>query len=311
MTFVSYIFAFLKYTIYGLSVFFTGALTQSTDVLDILALRFLFSFVVLFALKQTGVIKVNVKIKEMFLVTERKSVMKNLLLASLFEPVLYMFFETLGISGTSRVTAAVILSLIPVASCIAETLILKEKTTLMQKMFLFVGVAGVIYIAVNTDTTSGNDTLQGILFMVLAVVVGALFMVFSRKSSGHFNAFEITYTSCFAGMFVFNIVNIVRHLVKGDILHYFDPFFSVENLMGFVFLAVVSTIVATSMNNFALGRIQASTMSAFGGVSTFVTVVAGVLFANGKLFYFHYIGFALILIRMFGVSYISIKKGKK
>ena len=310
MTFVSYIFTFLKYTIYGLSVFFTGALTQSTDVLDILALRFLFSFVVLCALKQFGIIKVNVKIKEMFLVTERKSVMKNLLLASFFEPVLYMFFETMGISGTSRVTAAVILSLIPVASCIAETLILREKTTLMQKIFLAVGIVGVIYIAVNTDTSTGSDSVEGILFMVLAVVVGALFMVFSRKSSGHFKAFEITYTSCFAGMFVFNAVNIVRHLVKGDILHYFDPFFSIENLVGFVFLAVVSTIVATSMNNFALGKIQASTMTAFSGVSTFVTILTGVLFNDEKIYLFHCIGFALILIRMFGVSYISIKKGK-
>lgn len=51
-------------------------------------------------------------------------------------------------------------------------------------------------------------------------------------------------------------------------------------------------------------------MSAFSGVSTLVTVVAGVFLNNEPIYYFHYIGFALILIRMFGVSYISIKKEK-
>ncbi len=307
---LAYVFAFLKNAIYGLSVFFTGTLSNSVDVLDILALRFLLSFAVLFLLKQLGVIKVSVKIKELFLVSDRRDSIKLLLLTALFEPVLYMFFETLGISMTTGVTAGVILSLMPIASCISELVILKERTTLLQKFFLALGIAGVVYIAVNTDTSSGNDRLMGIIFIVLAVAVGSLFMVFSRKSSGHFNAFEVTYVSCFVGMVVFNAVNVVRHLVLGNITSYFEPYLNTGNMIGFVFLAVVSTIIATSMNNYALGRMQTSTMSAFSGVSTFVTVVASVLLNNEQIYYFHYIGFALILIRMFGVSYISIKKEK-
>lgn len=46
------IFSFLKNVVYGASVFFTSELTASVDVLDILALRFLMSFVTLFILKQ-------------------------------------------------------------------------------------------------------------------------------------------------------------------------------------------------------------------------------------------------------------------
>lgn len=310
MTFLAYVFAFLKNAIYGLSVFFTGSLSESVDVLDILALRFLLSFAVLFLLKQLGVIKVSVKIKELFLVSDRRDSIKILLLTALFEPVLYMFFETLGISMTTGVTAGVILSLMPIASCISESVILKERTTPLQKFFLALGIAGVVYIALNTDTSSGNDRFLGIIFIVLAVAVGSLFMVFSRKSSAHFNAFEITYASCFVGMVVFNAVNVVRHLVLGNITSYFEPYLNTGNMIGFVFLAVVSTIIATSMNNYALGRMQTSTMSAFSGVSTLVTVVAGVFLNNEPIYYFHYIGFALILIRMFGVSYISIKKEK-
>ena len=122
---------------------------------------------------------------------------------------------------------------------------------------------------------------------------------------------EITYFSCLLGMVVFNAVNIVRHLIKGDILEYFTPYLDLDNMIGFVFLAVISTIVATSMNNFSLSYMQVSTMSAFGGLSTIVTIAAGVLFAHEKLYTFHIIGLTLIIIRMVGVSVIAIKKEKK
>ena len=51
-----YVLAFLKNVIYGLSVFFTGSLVSSTDVLDVLALRFLLSWFVFEILKQTKIL---------------------------------------------------------------------------------------------------------------------------------------------------------------------------------------------------------------------------------------------------------------
>ena len=79
----------------------------------------------------------------------------------------------------------------------------------------------------------------------------------------------------------------------------------------FVFLAVLSTIVATGMNNFAVSKLQLSTMAAFGGVSTFTTIFIGAVFEGEKIMTFHIIGFTLIFIRMFGVSAINIIRDKK
>lgn len=181
----------------------------------------------------------------------------------------------------------------------------------MQKIFLGLGIIGVIYISVNTDTSDGENSLAGIIFIVLAVISGSLFMVFSRKSSSHFGSMEVTYFSATLGMIAFNIINVIRHLTLGDLQNYFKPLFSVENLIGFIFLSVISTIVATGMNNFALSKIQTSTSSAFSGLSTVVTIAIGVIFGGEELYYFHFIGITLILIRMIGVSYIAIKKDKE
>ena len=311
ITFIVYLFAVLKNVIYGTSVFFTGELSSSVDVLDILALRFLMSFVVLFILKSLKIVKINVGVKDVLGRTDRSKYIKSLLLAALFEPVLYMLFETLGIAMTSGITAGVILSLLPVTCCIAESIILKEKTTFLQKFFLGLGIIGVAYIAINTSTGEGKDSILGIVFLLLAIISGAFFMVFSRKSSSKFKPMEITYFSCMLGAAVFNAINVVRHLIEGDILNYFTPYFNLDNMIGFVFLAVISTIVATSMNNFALSHMQVSTMSAFGGLSTLVTIAAGVMFGGEHLYTFHYIGLSLIVARMVGVSVIAIKKEKQ
>ncbi|MBQ4070956.1 MAG: DMT family transporter [Clostridia bacterium] len=311
MTALAYIFSALKYVIYGSSIYFTSTLTATTDVLDVLSLRFLLSFAVIWLLKTVRVLKINVGVADIFKKTERSPHIKTLLLAALFEPVLYMLFETLGISMSSNIMTAVIISLMPIVSIVTETLILKERTTLLQKIFLALGVVGVIYIAVNTKTGGNGDSVLGILFLILAVLCGSLFLVFSRKSSKHFKPLEVTYFSCMMGAVAFNAANVVRHLIRGDILHYFDPYLNPDNITGFIFLAIISTIIATCLGNFALGKIQPTTMSALSGISMLTTITVGVTVNGEHLYYFHYIGLTLIFIRMIGVSVIAIRKERK
>lgn len=309
MSFLVLIAIFLKNVVYGLSIYFTGSLSKNIDVLDILALRFLLSTVVMFILKQLKVLKINIGIKELF--KNNTPHKKELLLTGLFEPVLYMLFETLGISMTTGITAGIILAMSPIFSCIFEWVFLKEKSSLLQKVFLGIGIIGVVYIALNMNTADGKDSFGGIAFMFLAVISGVLFSVFSRKSSKHFKPFEITYITCMEGTVIFNSINIIRHFINGDILHYFDPFLNLENVIGFVYLGVLSTIIATAMNNYAISKAQISSLSAFGGVSTLVTIVAGIILNNETIYIYQIIGITLIFIRMIGVTVIDIKKSRK
>ena len=310
MVFLAYLFLIIKNIIYGSSVYFTESLSESVDVLDILAIRFLISFFVLYCLKLLRIVKINVGIKDVFKKTKNSKYIKSLILAAFFESVLYMFFETFGISMTTCVTAGVILSLMPISSCICETIILKEKTTFLQKVFLGIGIIGVIYISVNTNAADGKDTALGIILIILAVVSASMYMVFSRYASGHFNAMEVTYFSASFGMIAFNFVNVIRHVINGDLLKYFSPLINVQNAVCFIFLGLISTILAKCMNNFALSKIQTSTVSAFSGLYTVVTIMVGVIFGGERLYTYHFIGMTLILIRMIGVSYISIKNDK-
>lgn len=311
MNILAYICAIGKCIIYGATPFFTGELSEKIDVLDLLSLRFLLSFAVLWGLKNLRILKIELKIKDIFKKNPRTPYIKNLIFAAIFEPVLYMLFETLGISMTNGVTTAVILSLAPIFSCIGEFIFFRQHPSLLQGIFLTLGMAGAVYIAICTSSTGGKTSLLGIVFLILTLTVSALFCVFSRKSSDHFSPLEITFVSSMLGAVCFNSVNVVRHIASADILHYFDPYFDFENLIGFAVLGVGSTIIATVMSNYALSKIKISTFSAFGGVSTIVTVLIGVVFAQEELMYFHYIGFPFIIARMIGVCVIDIYRDRK
>ena len=170
MSFLVFLCAVLKNAIYGLSVFFVGALTDNVDVLDVLALRYIISFAALTLLRAFKVIKIRVRFKDFF---DKKSGVSDLLLAGLFEPCLYMFFETVGISMTTGITAGVIISLSPVANCFTEAFVLRVKAGALKISFLIVGIIGALYIAIKGGSAGGEDKPLGILFMFIAIIVGA------------------------------------------------------------------------------------------------------------------------------------------
>lgn len=311
MKFFAYLAIVVKNIILGLSIFFTAKLTESTDVFDVLALRFIMSFVVLWLLKMLGILKVTVGIRDFFGKGKHSHNIKYVIIAAIVDPVIYMIVETFGISMTTGITAGTILAIGPVFHCIAESVILKEKSTAMQKIFLGLGIIGVLYIAFNTNTSDGENSVLGILLMFAAVLAGALYFAFSRKASKDFSSVDITYVYCMFGMIAFNVINIIRRLFIGGITDYFVPYMNIDNLIGFAFLAIGSSVIAMGLTNYALSKVQITTFTAFGGLSTIVTVFAGVFLANETVYTYHYIGFALILARMIGVSYISIKKDRE
>ena len=83
---LAYLMVICKCVIYGSSILFTGALLKSTDVMDVLALRFLLSAVAFLLLALVGVIHVDFRGKSL----------KVLAAVAIFEPVCYFLFETIG-----------------------------------------------------------------------------------------------------------------------------------------------------------------------------------------------------------------------
>lgn len=298
-----YLITIFKNIIYGSTFLFTTKLLASTEVLDVLSIRFMISGAFLALLIVTKRIKVSFKGKKLGFI----------FLTALFEPVLEFAFETLGVANLSNITAGLLSASAPIMNVLIQFIILKEKTNIKQLLCLCLGVLGLCYIVVKTTAAGGEDTPIGVVFMVVAVLFGALYCSFSRKTanSEEFSAMEITCVSAFVGAVVFNGVNVVRHAVNGSLSTYFMPLLSFDNIVGFIVLGILSSILGNALSNYALAKLPPVRISVFSGFCTLTTVVLGVVCNNEKFLIFHLVGFLLVFISVIGANYFSEENLRK
>lgn len=290
----------IRSVIYGSTFLFTGNLVQTVSVSDVLALRFLISAAVFLLLTAFGFVHISYKGKNLRL----------LAVTALLEPILYFIFETKGLEGINTSLAGVLCAMTPIVTVILETVILKERTTVLQKLFLIIGISGVTAATVGSVDGSGRNTVWGIFCIAEAYISGSFFTICSRKVSEQFSAIDITFFTTMIGAVVFGSFSFIRHLGNGTLSDYFQPLASPENLTGFLFLGIVSSIIATVLNNYALARVQASNLSALGGISSIVSIILGLTVNHEQWRVNQLFGAAMIIIGAVGVNYITVKKSK-
>lgn len=162
--------------------------------------RFALAFALLNLLRLTGRFPVRLRGRRLWPV----------LLAGLFEPVLYFPCEQYGLRLTSTSFSGVMVALIPLCSLVYGAVFLHEKATRRQVVFSVLSVAGVIVLAVYA-TGIGAGSFLGFLVLLGTVFAGAGYMVACRACSGSFTAFERTYITCGMGAAAFGVLSVLEH----------------------------------------------------------------------------------------------------
>ncbi|MEG2669994.1 MAG: DMT family transporter, partial [Oscillospiraceae bacterium] len=165
------------------------------------------------------------------------------------------------------------------------------------------GIIGVIFITIMSNTSGEKSSLIGMLFIFLALLCEGFYNIFSREESAKFDPMEITYVMMWFGAIGFNLINVCIRMANHTILSYFTPLLNSSNVVSLLYLGVLSSGVAYVMYNYALSKIPASSVNAFAGVVTVVTILSGVLLNNEKFLWFHAIGGILILLGAWGTNH--------
>ena len=105
--------------IFGFSFIFTKNALDYLEPFQLIGIRFLVAALIMTFLKTIGVLKIDIKTKNM----------KALILVALLQPVIYFIFETLGVDLTTASESGIIISLVPISITIFARLLLKEKLT--------------------------------------------------------------------------------------------------------------------------------------------------------------------------------------
>lgn len=227
---------------------------------------------------------------------------------SLFYPLLFFIFQSFALQYISSSEAGILQALVPIFTLLLASVFLKEKTSLLQKFFLILSVAGVVFIFFSKGANFSTETASlGFLLMLGSVLANAINNILSKAKGGRYRAMDMTAVVIFVGFITFNSLSLTSHYLEGNILAYFAPLGQVSYLLSILYLGVLASIVTGSLSIYAIVRLGASTVSVFGNLGTVLTILAGALILHEPIYSYHVIGAALIISGILGMNLMRKK----
>ncbi len=288
-------------TIFGFTFMFSKVALNYVLPIGLIAYRFLVAFIVIEILRLFKVIHIRF----------RKTYFIDLFLVALFQPVLYFLFETYGLQKTTSGEGGMMIAMIPIFVTILSTLILNERPKKAQVLFIILSLSGVFFIQISIPQDGFHSEIWGFVLLLGAVISAALFNIASRSASKLLKPYELTYFMMLAGAVTFNTIYLIQLGVEHRITDYVTNLFHVELLLPILYLGIVASIGGFFLVNFALSKLPAHVTSIYANLSTIVAITAGALLLHEHLYYYHYIGSAMILIGVYGTVRLNGFKKKK
>ncbi|KUF35175.1 MULTISPECIES: DMT family transporter [Lysinibacillus] len=291
----AYIAAISYAFIIGLSFMFVKVTLTVASPTDILAHRFTFAFI--------GIVILMVFTKNK-LTIKKYDLLKILPLAILY-PIVFFTFQVLGLAKISSSEAGIIQATIPIFTLALAGLLLKEKATRGQLVFISLSVLGVIYMLImnGANATTGNVIGSGLI--LLSALAASLYNVFARRLTKQYSLLILTYVMTLCGFVIFNGVALGNHLMNGTIDEFFQPLTHVDFVIAILYLGLLSSLGTSYLSNYALSKLEASKMSVFSNFATLITILAGVLFLQEVFHLYHFIGGIIIIIGVIGTNYFG------
>lgn len=269
--------------IWGFSFLFTKiGLSIAPNPNVMLAHRFIMATLVMVILILTGRGKLSLKGKNW------KPVAILLLMQTL-----YYVFETYGILHTNTIIAGLVLAVVPVVTIGTGALFLREYPTRRQALFCIMPVAGVIIMTVSGQELGVAKPL-GIFFLLLTMLVSALYKTVNRKASQEFNSFERTFMVLACSAVVFTVVGMAS--VEWDVGAFVAPLIHGRYLISILCLSLLCSIAANILVNYASAQMSVFKVSSFGSLSTLCSTLMGVIFLREPMNIALFVGAVLILV---------------
>lgn len=271
-------------TVWGFSFLFTKQATEQLSAVSLLAWRFTAAFLVMHICVMAGVGKVKWKGKRLRL----------LIAIAVLQPVIYYLTETFGIAYTTTCESGVMIACIPIVTVVMSALILKKKPVGMEVLGICITMAGVCICVLSKGLEAMFQPL-GYLMLTIAVVSYSVYSVFAEKAK-EFTSVEKTYVMLAFGAGAFDIAAVMEHLSAGTMVEFMTaPFTNGGLMVDILYLSVICSVAAFFLYNVAIECIGPNRAASFAGLSTVVSIAAGVLFLQESFSLLQLIGSVLVI----------------
>jgi len=282
--------------LFGFSFLFTRVALTSASAFTLLSWRFFTAFVFMTLLRAFRIVKI-----------EFKGFSVSLLCIGLFHPILYFTLETFGIALTSVSESSIIISTVPIVSMLMAALFLKEPPTRLQTVSVILAVLGTVVVVLGGSGSYMTFSAPGYLALFGAVFSGGFFFIFSRRAENYSSAAK-AYVMLGMGFITFTIAAAAEHIMKGTVSEWLTlPFRNLDFMISLLYLGALASIAGTWALNFGIARLGVHRSSAFMGISTVVSIIAGVLILHEPFTFSRGAGAAMILLGVTGVNLLGKK----
>ncbi|MDL2281406.1 DMT family transporter [Selenomonadales bacterium OttesenSCG-928-I06] len=295
-----YIAAFTYAFIIGLSFMFIKIALEYSNALDVLAHRFTLSCLCTSIPILIGKIKFDISMKD---------IVKLIIPLSFLLPVAFFLLQTLSLQLIPSSEAGIIAAMIPIFAIVFAYFILGEKINYKQGFFVLLSVSGVIFISVMKGINIVHFSVLGTLLFLASTMSSALYNVLTRKYVHGYTVYNFTFVMTVVGCVVFNVAAIVQHLYLGtwSIAGYFAPFAEWNFALSIIYLGVPASFMTGFLINYALSKIEAGKMSIFNNLCVVIAIVAGAVFLNEAIYWYHIVGAIVVTTGVFGVNMFGKK----
>lgn len=276
-------------TIFGLSFLFSKTALIYVSPLGLIAYRFLLAWTIFILLILFKIVKIEFK----------KHMLKFLLLSALFQPVIYFLAESYGLQYIGSGEAGLMIAIIPIFVTILSALILKEKPTPVQYLFIILSVLGVFVIQFNELSHASNQWI-GFVLLFIAVLAASFFNITTRHITKTISPITSTFFMISIGAITFNTLYIINLSSQHQLSTYITNLNHIQLLLPILYLGSIASIGGFFLVNVTLKHMPAHVSSIYTNISTVIALIAGVIFLHEQLYWYHILGAVMILIGVYG-----------
>lgn len=281
---LAYLLTAMTALFWGLSFVVLNKALDYVDEFQVLALRWTLASLLFGGLIVFRVIRIDLRQPEW----------KYLVLTGILEPGIYSVFEIFGLSHTSPSVSSIFIATIPTMTLLMEAVIWRARLSKRSVGSILLAFFGVMVFTVFSPAFQLGGSMRGYVYMMGAVVAGAVYTFASKAASRAYGPLEITAVMAFVGTIVFNLVCLLRG-------HGMDTYtICLSNgklLAAILFLGICCSSLCYIAFNKIIAHIDAAMANNLvGNLTTAVGVAGGILFNRDPAGWFTVVGMLLTLV---------------
>lgn len=219
-----------------------------------------------------------------------------------FEPFIYFFSESYGMTYVSATEGAVIIAVIPLLTPLMARIVFKDRITLLNLVGLVLSFAGVVLVVTNSDFHWKAPAI-GVFFMSMAVLAALGYSAIIMKLSAKYNPFTIiTYQNAIAAVLFLPL------FLTMDLNNFLAVDFTWVNLYPLLKLAIVASAMAYLFFVYSISKIGIVKANMFTNLIPVFAAIFAWYMLGDELTWRTINGVALVVVGLFLPHYSAVRK---